>query len=291
MHKIFQDFADGVKAETKGEVEVQIFPAEQAAKANENHPSVARGGIESAASVNFQWGNTIPEMSVTVIPFLLTDLAKLKRWHASDARKLLDAKVDQRGIKNIGWFYVTRKSIFTSNKAAIIKPSDFKGLKVRGLNKLADQALIAVGAAPSALPGPEIYQALQTGVLDAGMTDVSAAVSRRYYEVQKFGTVTSNFSVFFHLYVNPTWWNGLSAAHKAGIEKAARAAESSAYDVTEATAAAAVMQLRDKGMTIHVQTDAEAAEWKAVMQKPVVNAFLKTAAADGQKLIDMIGRL
>jgi C4-dicarboxylate-binding protein DctP len=291
MHKVLVGFADGVKAESKGEVEVQIFPAEQAAKAAENHPAVARGGIESAASVNFQWGNTIPEMSVTVIPFLLTDLAKLKRWVGSDAQKMLDAKIEARGVKNIAWLYLTRQSIYTSNKAPIKAATDMKGLKVRGLNKLADQALVAVGAAPSALPGPEIYQALQTGVLDAGMTDVSAAVSRRYYEVQKFGTVSPSFSVFFHLYVNPTWWNGLAPAHRAAIEKAARAAEVNAYDVTEATAAAAVGQLREKGMTVHVQTPEETAQWKAAMQKAVVDEFLKLAPQDGAKIIQLIEKL
>ncbi len=291
MHKLLTSFAESVKAESKGEVEVQIFPAEQAAKANENHPAVARGGIESAMAVNFQWGNTIPETSVTVIPYLLTDLARLKKWVGSEPQKFLDAKINQRGVTNVAWFYLTRQSIYTNNKAPLIKSSDLKGLKVRGLNKLADQALVAVGAAPSALPGPEIYQALQSGVLDAGMTDVSAAVSRRYYEVQKFGTVASNFSVFFHLYANPAWWSALAAPHKAAIEKAARAAEVAAYDLTEATAAAAVGQLREKGMTVHVQTDAEAAEWKAAMQKPVIDEFLKAATADGQKLIDLIAKL
>jgi TRAP-type C4-dicarboxylate transport system substrate-binding protein len=55
------------------------------------------------------------------------------------------------------------------------------------------------------MPAPEVYQALQSGVLDAAFTDVSAGVSRRFYEVQKFGTVTPYFMVWYHVYVNPAW--------------------------------------------------------------------------------------
>lgn len=291
MHKIYLHFVEAVKTESKGEIEVQLFPAEQAAKANENHPAVARGAIESAGSVNFQWGNTIPETSITVIPYLITDLARLKRWSGSDAQKMLDAKLLQRGVRNIAWFYLTRQSVYTSSKAPLIKPADFKGLKVRGLNKLADQALIAVGAAPSALPGPEVYQALQSGVLDAGMTDVSAAVSRRFYEVQKFGTVCPYFSVFYHTYVTPKWWDSLSAEHRGAIERAVKLTEAHAYDVTEQTAADAIKTLAEKGMTVHLQTAAETAEWIAIMQKPVIDEFIKTAGADGQKMIDFVAKL
>jgi len=288
--KLIAAFAADVKAMTNGEIEVQIFPAEQAAKAAENHPSVARGGVEAAASVNFQWGNTIPEMNLTVIPFLIADLDKLKRWFDSPIAQILEAKLEQRGVKNLMWLYTTRQTIFTGSKP-IRAPGDFKGLKIRGLNKLADQGLIALGAAPSAMAAPEVYQALQSGVLDAAQTDVSAAVSRRFYEVQKFGTVSPQFSVWYHVYVNPAWWNGLSAAHKDTLKKAARKTELAAFDLTEATAAAAVGTLREKGMTIHIQTPEETAAWKTIMQKPVMDEFLRLAPQVGQKLIDAVAKL
>jgi C4-dicarboxylate-binding protein DctP len=288
--KVIEAFAGDVKSSTNGEVEVQIFPAEQAAKAAENHPAVARGGVEAAASVNFQWGNTIPEMNLTVIPFLVADLDKLKKWFDSPIAQLLEAKLEQRGVKNLMWLYTTRQTIFTANKP-LRAPEDFKGLKIRGLNKLADQGLIAMGAAPSAMAAPEVYQALQSGVLDAAQTDVSAAVSRRFYEVQKHGTVSPQFSVWYHVYMNPAWWNGLSAAHKDALKKAARKAELGAFAVTEATAATAVGTLREKGMTIHIQTPEETAAWKAIMQKPVLDGFLKLAPQDGQKLVDAVAKL
>ncbi|HXT04019.1 MAG TPA: TRAP transporter substrate-binding protein DctP [Casimicrobiaceae bacterium] len=288
LSKLLQDFATDVKARTKGSVDVQLFGSEQLAKAGENFPQVARGNLEAAVSVNFQWGTTIPEMSATLVPYYMTDVAKIKRFVTSDARRLLDRKLEQRGVHSIGWFYITRESIFTSSKKPIITLDDFRGVKIRGLNSLTDHALTAVGAVPSAMPGSEVYQALQSGVLDAGLTDLSAAYSRKYYEIQKFGTVAPYFTIFFHLYVNPQWWAKLEPAQRQAIEAAATKTEQEAFAVTEATAADALVQLKAKGMTIHVQTPEEEATWRTAMQKPVIDAFLKSAPQDGQKILDLI---
>ena len=276
---------------SNGEVEVKVFGASQAHKPNENFPAVARGSIESALSVNFQWGNTIPEMNVTVIPYFLTDLEKLKKFPGSPAAALLESKLESKGVKNIAWLYTTRQSIFTSGKKPIVATDDFKGIKIRGLNKLADAALEAVGAAPSALPGDEVYNGLQTGIIDAGLTDVSAAYSRKYYEVQKFGTVAPYFSVYFHLYVNPAWWNKLEPKHRDAIAAAADKAERDSIAITEKTAEDAIVELGKKGMQVHVQTPAESKAWEAQMQKPVMDGFLKASPEDGAKLIDAIKKL
>ena len=291
MTKLLEGFAADVKQRTKGQVEVQLFGSEQLSKAGENFPAVAKGNIEAAMSVNFQWGTTIPEMSATLIPYFLTDLEKIKRFPTSDARKFLDQKLEQRGVHSVAWLYITRESIFTSSKKPLIALDDFKGVKIRGLNSLTDNALTAVGAAPSAMPGSEVYQALQAGVLDAGLTDLSAAYSRKYYEVQKYGTVTPFFTIFFHMYVNPEWWAKLKPEYRTAIEAAAAKAEQEAFPITEATAAAALKDLQTKGMTIHVQTPPEQQTWKAAMQKPVMDAFLKSAPTDGPKIVELLQKL
>ncbi len=291
LSKMLEVFAAEAKKNSNGTVDVQILGASSAFKPAENHPAVARGAIEAALSVNFQWGNTIPEMNVTVVPYLMSDLEKIKKFPGSEAAKLLERKLEEKGVKNVGWFYITRQAIITSGKKPIVALDDFKGVKIRGLNALADNALSAVGAAPSALPGDEVYQALQTGVLDAGLTDLSAAYSRKYYEVQKFGTVTPSFVVYFHMYVNPAWWGKLTPAQRQAIETAARKAEAEAVAITEKTAADALTQLKDKGMQLHLQSPQEVATWKAAMQKPVMDAFLKASGADGAKLVELLSKL
>ncbi|MEP7329343.1 MAG: TRAP transporter substrate-binding protein DctP, partial [Betaproteobacteria bacterium] len=180
LTKMLEGFAADVKARTNGQVEVQVYGSEQLAKAAENFPAVAKGNIEAAMSVNFQWGTTIPEMSATLIPYAMGDLDRIKKFPTSEARKFLDEKLAARGVKSVAWLYITRETIITSAKKPIVALDDFKGVKIRGLNSLTDHALTAVGAAPSAMPGSEVYQALQSGVLDAGLTDLSAAYSRKF---------------------------------------------------------------------------------------------------------------
>lgn len=288
--KLVEQWAADVEKRSNNTIDVQILGAAQAFKPDQNHPAVARGQVEAAMSVNFQWGNTIPEMNVLTIPYFLTDLERLKKFPASDAAKMLNAKLAEKGVKNIAWLYTTRQSIFTSGEKPLVKLDDFKGVKIRGLNKLVDAGLVAAGAAPSALPGSEVYQGLQTKVIDAGLTDVSAAYSRKYYEVQKFGTVAPFFAVYFHVYAYPAWFDKLTAAQKDAITQASAKAEQDAIPVTEQTAADAIKQLQEKGMKLHLQTPAEAEAFKKVMQPPVLDAF-KKSSPDADKLIALVGKL
>ena len=291
MAKLVEAWAADVEKFSGGAIDVQTFPANQAFGAKENFPAVARGKIESALSVNFQWGKTIPEMNVTAMPYTFTDLTLLSRFPGSPVAKFLEQKLESKGVRNIAWLFVTNTSIYTSGDKPLIKPADFKGIKIRGLNKLVDSGLRALGAAPSAMSGSKVYQALQTGVIDAGLTDVSAAYSRKYYEVQKFGTVSKLFSVYFHLYVNPKWWDGLDAAAREAISKASAKAEKSAMQRTESTAAAAPDQLRGKGMTIHIHSAAEAETMRRVMIGPFTDAFLEASGDDGKKILELIKNL
>ncbi|MGQ9369984.1 TRAP transporter substrate-binding protein DctP [Azospirillum sp. ST 5-10] len=288
--KLVEQFAAAVEQSTNNAVDVQIFGASQAYKPEQNHPAVARGQVEAALAVNFQWGNTIPEMNVLTIPYYFTDLKRIEAFPGSAAAKFLEAKMEEKGVKNIAWFYTTRQSAFTSSTKPLIKAEDFEGVKIRGLNKLVDNALTAVGAAPAAMPGSEVYQALQTGVIDAGLTDISAAYSRKYYEVQKYATVTPFFSVYFHMYVNPAWWNGLTPDVRGAIEKAAVKAERDAIPLTEQTADEAVAELKAKGMQVHVHSPAEAKALESVMQPPVMEAF-KKASDDAGKIIELVDKL
>jgi TRAP-type C4-dicarboxylate transport system substrate-binding protein len=288
--QLMEEFAADVAERTDGRVEVQLFGANQAFTPEQNHPAVARGQVEGALSVNFQWGNTIPELNVVTIPYFFTDLDRIRNFPGSEAAALLEDKLLERGVRNIGWFYTTRQSIFTSSRRPLVELDDFEGVKIRGLNPLVDQALIAVGAAPAAMPGSEVYQALQTRVIDAGLTDVSAAYSRRFFEVQDYGTVAPFFTVYFHLYVNPGWWDGLPDDIREAVAEAASDAEQRAIPLTEETAEAAIQQLRDEGMTLHVQTEQEVEAFKAAMQQPVMDAFL-ASTPDAARLIEAVENL
>jgi C4-dicarboxylate-binding protein DctP len=284
-------FAKDVAAATKGRVEVQTFGAAQLFKPNQNHPAVASGKIEAAAILSFQWGGTIPEMSVTIIPYLMTSVAKQKAFIGSEASRLLDAKMEAKGVKNIAWIVDTNDGIFTSAKKPLVVPGDFAGLKIRGLNKLFDAGLSAMGASPSAMPGSEVYQALQTGVIDAGFTGVEAANSRKFYEVQKYGVASPIILAFDNLVVNPAWWNGLPAELRNAIQKAADAAVQRSIRKSDGVPPENIKVLNDKGMQAIALSKAQEKQMSDAMQPAVKKEFLRATAPDGVKLLELIDRL
>lgn len=284
-------FAKEVKEATKGRAEVQIFGAAQLFKPNQNHPAVASGKVEAAAILSFQWGGVIPEMSVTIIPYFMTSVAKQKAFIGSEASRMLDAKMEAKGVKNIAWIVDTNDGIFTSAKKALVAPADFAGLKIRGLNKLFDSGLSAMGAAPSAMPGTEVYQALQTGVLDAGFTGVKAAYSRKFFEVQKFGVASNIILAYDNLVVNPAWWNGLPADVRGAIQQAADRAVQRSIRTTDGVPAEDIKNLTGAGMQAVALTPAQEKTMADAMQPAVKKEFLKAAGADGEKLLALIEKL
>lgn len=286
-----EQFAKEVEAATNQRVDVQIFGASQLFKPNQQHAAVAGGKVEAAAILSFQWGGTIPEMGITAIPYLMTSVEKIKAFMQSDAAKLLDGKMEAKGIKNIGWLVDANDGLFTSAKAPLLKPEDYRGLKIRGLNKMFDTGLQAMGAAPATIPGSEVYQALQTGVLDAGLTGVQAANARKFYEVQKYGVASNLLLVFNNLVVNPAWWNDLPDDVRQAIQKASDAAVARSIPKADGIPAEDLKVLRDKGMQVTELTPEQAKVMAEAMQPAVKEAFTSSAGADGAKLLQIINGL
>ncbi|HZV92208.1 MAG TPA: TRAP transporter substrate-binding protein DctP [Caldimonas sp.] len=287
----FEQFARDVKSATHGRVEVQVFGAAQLFKPNQNHPAVASGKIEAASILNFQWGKTISEMSVTIIPYFITSVARQRAFIASDAARQLEAKMEAHGVKCIAWIVDTNDGIFTSQKKPLLTPADFAGLKIRGLNRLFDAGLVAMGASPSPMPGTEVYQALQTGILDAGFTGVEAANSRKFYEVQKYGVASNIILAFDNLVVNPAWWNGLPPDIRGAIRKCADQAVQRSIHKTDGIDPKTIEVLNEKGMKAVALTKAQERVMADAMQPAVKREFLIETGPDGVKLLQTIDRL
>ena len=288
--KVIDRWATEVKSQSGGDLDVQIFGANSLVGAKQNIVSVAKGDIECAFSVNFQWGKTLPIMNVTLAPFAFGDLEMWRKWSDSEAAAFLGDKLLAKGVRNVAWLFTTNTSVFTSKGRALIKPADFKGVKIRGLVPAFNASLKALGAAPSSMSGSKVYQALATGVIDAGLTDVAAAVSRKYYEVQDHFTVVPVISVYFHAYVNPKWYDGLSGKAKSALGSAGKKAAIWAIEASEKAAAVAPGQLRDKGGKVHIATDAENKALGAIM-RPAFDKAFSSDDPDSKKLMQLIGKI
>jgi len=287
--KVIDKWAEEVKKESGGDLDVQIFGANSLVGARENITSTAKGDIECAFSVNFQWGKTLPIMNVTVAPFAFGDIDIWRKWPTSEAAGFLSEKLRDKGVQNVVWLFTTNTSVFTSNGSFLVKPEDFKGVKIRGLEPSFNASLEALGAAPSSMSGSKVYQALATNVIDAGLTDVAAAVSRKYYEVQDHFTVVPVISVYFHGYVNPAWYDNLSDKNKAALDRAGKTAAAWAIDASIEASSDAPDTLRSKGANVHIATDAENKALEAAM-RPAFDAKFK-GNDDAGKLIELIAKM
>jgi TRAP-type C4-dicarboxylate transport system substrate-binding protein len=289
--KIIDQWAAEIESLSGGEIDVQVFGSNSLVGAKQNATSVAKGDVECAFSINPQWGKTLPLMNVTLGPFAVSSLDALNKWDGSEAANFLEEKLLTKGVRNVTWMFTTRSTAITSKGKGLIKPQDFEGVKIRGLGPVPDAGFVAMGAAPSAMSGSKVYQALSTGVIDAGLTDVSAAVSRKYYEVQDHVTVLPLFSIYFHGYVNPAWYDKLSDKSKAAVDEAGKKAAKWAIEASEKSAAKAPDQLSAKGMKVHIATEADIAVLKAKMAPAFDAAFGKASGDDGKKLLELIGKL
>ncbi len=288
--QVIDRWAEEVETASNGSLDVQIFGANSLVGAKENIISTAKGDIECAFSVSFQWGKTLPIMTVTVAPFAFGDLDMWRKWPESEAAGFLTSKLREKGVQNVVWLFTTNTSVFTSNGKNLIAPEDFKGVKIRGLVPAFNASLEALDAAPVSMSGSKVYEALSTGVIDAGLTDVAAAVSRKYYEVQDHFTVVPVISVYFHGYMNPAFYDGLSDAQKGALDSAGKKAAMWAIEASEAAAASAPDTLREKGGTVHIATPEENAALAAIM-RPAFDAAFSGSDPDSQKMVDLIKKL
>ena len=288
--QVIDRWATEVETQSNGSLDVQIFGANSLVGARENIVSTAKGDIECAFSVSFQWGKTLPIMTVTVAPFAFGDLDMWRNWPESEAAGFLTEKLREKGVQNVVWLFTTNTSVFTSNGSNLIKPEDFDGVKIRGLVPAFNASLEAMGAAPVSMSGSKVYEALSTGVIDAGLTDIAAAVSRKYYEVQDHFTVVPVISVYFHGYMNPAFYDGLTDDQRAALDAAGKKAAMWAIEASEAAAAAAPDQLREKGGTVHIATAEESAALAAVM-RPAFDAAFAGDDPDSKKMVELIQKL
>ena len=291
ISKVVERWAAEVKTLSDGDLDVQVFGSDSLIKANENILAVAKGDIECAFSLNFQWGKTLPLMNVTVGPYTMSSIEAWKKWPTSEAAAFLEERLLKKGVKNIVWMFQTNTSVFTSKGKPLLKPEDFQGLKMRGLGPAFDRGLKAMGATPVAIPGSEVYQALATGVIDAAITDVAAAWSRKYYEVQDHMTVVPVLAAYLHGYVNPGCYNKLSDKNKAALKKAGEDAAIWAIEASQEAAANAPAELESKGVKVHIATPEENAAFKAAMAPAFAEGFADETGADGRKLLELVNKL
>ncbi|GAB3121232.1 TRAP transporter substrate-binding protein [Novispirillum itersonii] len=265
--KAADKFKELAERYTNNAVKVEVYPNSQLYKDKEELEALQLGAVQMLAPSLAKFGPLgVKEFEAFDIPYILPDKTVLRKvTNGPVGRKLLD-KLESKGIKGLAYWDNGFK-IMSANKP-LVKVADFQGLKMRiQSSKVLDAQMRALGALPQVMAFSEVYQALQTGVVDGTENPPSNMFTQKMHEVQKHATVSNHGYLGYAVIVNKAFWDGLPGEVRTNLEKAM--AESTAYAnmIAEEENVKALEGIKASGKTqIHVQTAEEAAEWKKALQ-------------------------
>lgn len=252
---------------SKGKVKVEIYPNSQLYKDKEELEALQLGAVQMLAPVTSKFGPIgLKEFEVLDLPYLFTSEAALhKVLHGPVGQGLLK-KLETKGIVGLA-FWDNGFRVMSANKR-IDKPSDMKGLKMRiNSSKVNDALMRSVGAIPQTMAFSEVYQALQTGVVDGTDGPVSNMFTQKHYEVQKYLTDTRHTYSGYAVVVNKRFWDGLPPDIRTTLEGAMKDATLYNNGVANRDTFDAWKAIKASGKTtVYVPSPAEMAEWIKAMQ-------------------------
>ena len=203
-------FKELVEKALPGKVQVQVFPNSQLFGDGKEMEALALGDVQIIIPSLAKFGKYTPKLQIFDLPFLFDDLAAVDRFQASKEGQELLKSMEKKNIIGLGYLHNGMKQL-SANKP-LNTPADAKGLKFRiQSSDVLEEQFKAVGANPQKLAFAEVYQALQTGVVDGTENPWSNIYSKKFHEVQGF-IMDSNHGILDYMVItNAKWWNGLPA--------------------------------------------------------------------------------
>lgn len=207
-------------------IKIQVFPAQSLIKANEQWGALTRGQLDlSSFPLDYASGRH-PMFSATLMPGLVGNFDRAKRLNNSDFMKAIKAEVDKAGAMVIADAWLS--GAFASKKQCIRGPETVKGQVTRAAGPGFEQMLAAAGASISSMPSSEIYNGMQTGILDATNTSSASFVSFRLYEQVKCLTAPGENALWFMyepVLISKQTWGKLNKAQQDALMAAAKKSE------------------------------------------------------------------
>ena len=276
-------FAKEVNAKSNGRIEVQVFGAGTLGGERDLVEGVKNGFIQAGLASGVM-ANFYPNAMVTDIPYLFASDAIADRvMDGPYGQKLSEDFLASTGMRNLCFGEVGFRQ-FTSGKVAIHSPKDLVGMKIRVQETpLYITEMKALGAQPTPIAFPELYTALQTGVVDGQENPIPTIIFAKLYEVQKNVTLDGhNYGVDWFV-MGDKYFKSLPPDLQNVVQSAAKLACSEERRVNRVFASDGIKTLKDKGVTVYTPTTDELVQFRTATQQPVVD-WLKTKV--DQKWID-----
>ena len=255
-----------------GKVLMEVYPSGQLMSDDDSLEALAFGEVQMIAVSLSKFDRLTSRFMVFDLPFLFTDLSAVEEFQGSDAGNALLTELTDKGLKGLAYWHNGMKQF--GGPVPMYRPQDGAGLKFRIQESDVLQAqILALDGNPQKMAFGEVYQALQTGAIDAQENTWSNNWSQKFYEVQDFFTESNHGYIGYLLAVNPKFWNGLPPDVRETLEQII--AEVSAQ--VNATALALNQEARqkiiDSGVSEVVQlTEEDTQAWRQVMT-PVWEEF------------------
>src|SRR5436305_824440 len=206
-----EKFKELAEKYTNGRAKIEIYPNSQLYKDKEEVEALQLGAVQMLAPSLAKFGPLgAKEFEVFDIPYILPDKAALRRVTDGALGKKLYSKLEPKGIRGLAYWDNGFK-VMSANKP-LRMPDDFRGLKMRiQSSKVLEAQMRALGAIPQVLAFSEVYQALQTGVVDGTENPHSNLYTQKMNEVQKNVTITDHGYIGYAVVANKKFWDGLPA--------------------------------------------------------------------------------
>jgi C4-dicarboxylate-binding protein DctP len=283
--KAAEYFAKKADELTKGKVKVEVYGNSTLYKDKEEMEALQLGAVQMLAPSLAKFGPLgVKEFEVFDLPYIFDNYDDLHKVTMGPVGQQLLGKLEAKGIKGLAYWDNGFKS-FSAN-TPIKVPGDLKGKKLRiQSSKVLEEEIRALGALPQQMAFSEVYQALQTGVVDGTENPVSNLYTQKMHEVQKYLTITDHGYLGYAVIVNKKFWDGLPADIRKQLEEAMIQSTRYANQIAKVENDTALEAVKKSGKTtVTVPTKEERAAFKKVL----VPVHQKMAGRVGKETIDNV---
>ena len=278
-----EKFKELAEKYTNGKVKVEVYANSTLYKDKEELEALQLGAVQMLAPSNSKFGPMgVKDFEVFDLPYLLPNKAALRKVTDGPIGKAMLKKLETKGMVGLAYWDNGFKEM-SANKP-LRMPEDYKGLKFRiQSSKVLEAQFRALGAIPQVMAFSEVYQALQTGVVDGQENTPSNMFTQKFHEVQKYTTLTNHGYIGYVVVVNKKFWDDLPADIRDQLEKAMAEATVYSNEISEKENTESLDDIKKSGKTeLITPTAAES----AAMRKAMEPLFQEMAGRVGKQLID-----
>jgi len=268
-------------------VQIQVYPGKSLFKPKEQWGAMVAGNLDITAFPLAYAGGKHPEFNLTLMPGLVKSHEHAERLNKSEFMKEIKKVMDKAGVMVLADTWLAGG--FVSKGDCVLEPDSVKGKQTRAAGKSFEEMLAGAGGSIASMPSSEIYNAMQTGVLDIAVTSSASLVSYRIYEQAKCLTAPGDnalWVMYEPILMAKKSFNALTDAQKKVILDAAAKAEKYAYEEAIKTDDKLVEAYKKAGVKVVYMTDKQAAEWKEIAKKTSYKNFAEKVKG-GQHLLDL----